>query len=60
MKKKFELNVWCFPDEKYWEIDAVGIHVRANTLRDAFVKFGNACKRVKNKELEKFWGDLNG
>lgn len=56
-KKRFDLTIWHFADEGYWEIDLQGIHVKANTLRQAFVVLGNALKRVKKEELEKIWGE---
>ena len=31
------------------------VRVEAGTLRQAFVKFGNALKRIKKKELDKIW-----
>ena len=31
------------------------VRVEAGTLRQAFVKFGNALKRIKKEELDKIW-----
>ncbi len=33
----------------------LGLRVQENTLRQAFTKFGNALKRITNKELENLW-----
>ncbi len=52
--KQLTLDIWEIPKEGYWEIRSwpVKVNVKAGTLRQALVKFANALKRIKNKELE--------
>lgn len=53
MHRKLDVDIYKCPGEPFHvESAELGISVEGNTLRQAFVLFANALKRVKKEKLE--------
>ena len=54
--RRYEIRVIQYNDDTFSiSLKLFGIKVTADTLAEAFIKFGDKLKRVKKRKYEKIW-----